>query len=195
MEPRPEPVNTLTDAALIRLIRERRQDALGELYDRYASTLLGLARRIVGNHADAEEVLQEVFLYVWNQAESYNSSRAAVSTWLVLVTRSRALDRLRSRKVIERGLAALEAKKSAQYTSPEGASNVLRDERRQRVLEEMAHLPPEQRQVVELFFLHGLTQTEIARRMGVPVGTVKTRNLLALKKLRKALRDELRELL
>ncbi|HVR06859.1 MAG TPA: sigma-70 family RNA polymerase sigma factor, partial [Thermoanaerobaculia bacterium] len=91
-----------SDAALIRRIAERQPDALAELYARFAPTLMALARRILDNHADAEEVLQEVFVQVWNHGERYDPARSSVSTWLVLIARSRAIDRLRSRKVVER---------------------------------------------------------------------------------------------
>jgi RNA polymerase sigma-70 factor (ECF subfamily) len=188
----------LSDAALIRRVAERQPDALAELYDRFAPTLLALARRILDNHADAEEVLQEVFVQVWNRSERYDPARSSVSTWLVLIARSRAIDRLRSRKVVERtheagGQAASGAGEG--YASPEALENVFIQERHERVRHEMAALPAEQRQVLEMAFYQGLTQSEIAAKAGLPLGTVKTRTLLAMKKLRNALRQEIRELL
>jgi RNA polymerase sigma-70 factor (ECF subfamily) len=188
----------LSDAALIRRVAERQQDALAELYDRFAPTLLALARRILDNHADAEEVLQEVFVQVWNRSERYDPARSSVSTWLVLIARSRAIDRLRSRKVVERtheagGQAASGAGEG--YASPEALENVFIQERHERVRHEMAALPAEQRQVLEMAFYQGLTQSEIAAKAGLPLGTVKTRTLLAMKKLRGVLRAEIRELL
>jgi RNA polymerase sigma-70 factor (ECF subfamily) len=180
----------------VRQILEHRPEALGELYDRHAPGLLALARRILAGSADAEEVLQEVFLHVWNNAGRYDSARSSVSTWLVLITRSRAIDRLRSRKVVERvhETAHLEDP-AADHASPEGLESVFLRERRQRVKSELDKLPPEQRQVLEMAFYEGLSQTEIAERAGLPLGTVKTRTLLAMKKLRSALRSEIRELL
>ncbi len=191
----PTTVAGSTDAALIRQIADRQSDALGELYDRYSATLLGLARRILGSTADAEEVLQEVFVHVWNQGGRYDAARSSVSTWLVLITRSRAIDRLRSRKVVERTHDAAHHEELHEHTSPEGADNVFMQERRVRVREEMEKLPAEQREVLELAFYRGLTQTQIASAADIPLGTVKTRTLLAMKKLRNALRDEIRELL
>lgn len=187
--------DTLEDAALLERIAEGDQVALSELYDRHAPTLLGLAQRILGTPEDAEEVLQEVFVHVWNRAASYDASRSSASTWLVLITRSRAIDRLRSRKVVDRTVAAAQQEKHSEHTSPEGARNVLLDERRQRVRQEMSKLPPEQREVLELAFYKGMTQSEIAQSTETPLGTVKTRTLLAMKKLRKALRAEIRDLL
>jgi RNA polymerase sigma factor (sigma-70 family) len=203
----------LSDAALVRLVAERRPEALAELYDRFAPTLLALARRVLDNHADAEEVLQEVFIQVWNRGERYDPARSSVSTWLVLIARSRAIDRLRSRKVVERtheataraAIGAIGASGASgamgasgvwePHTSPEALENVFIQERHERVRREMAALPAEQRQVLEMAFYQGLTQSEIAAKAGLPLGTVKTRTLLAMKKLRNALRPEIRQLL
>jgi len=186
---------SVNDAALIRRIADRHPAALSELYDRYAPTLLGLARRVLGSTADAEEILQEVFVHVWNQGGRYDPGRSSVSTWLVLITRSRAIDRLRSRKVVERTHEAATKEGPVEHTSPEGADNVFMQERRKRVRREMDKLPAEQREVLEMAFYQGLTQTQIADAADIPLGTVKTRTLLAMKKLRHALRDEIRELL
>src|SRR5512143_797193 len=90
------------DLAIVRRIADRRPEALGELYDRYAPLLLALAERILGQRGDAEEVLQEAFLQAWGQAERYDARRSSVATWLVLLVRSRAIDRLRSRQAGER---------------------------------------------------------------------------------------------
>jgi RNA polymerase sigma-70 factor (ECF subfamily) len=183
----------------VRQVLERRPEALAELYDRHAPALLALARRILGraaDAADAEEVVQEVFLKVWNDAGRYDAGRSSVSTWLVLITRSRAIDRLRSRKVVERVHEAAHLEDpSADHASSEGLESVFHRERRQRVKSELDKLPPEQKQVLEMAFYEGLSQTEIAERAGFPLGTVKTRTLLAMKKLRSALRSEIRELL
>ena len=182
----------------MRQVLERRPEALSELYDRFAPTLLALARRILSSAADAvdaEEVLQEVFLHVWNHASRYDASRSSVSTWLVLITRSRSIDRLRSRKVVDRVHEAAHQENPAGHASPDGLESVFFRERRQRVKDELDKLPPEQRQVLEMAFYQGLSQTEIADRSSVPLGTVKTRTLLAMKKLRSALRSEIRELL
>jgi RNA polymerase sigma-70 factor (ECF subfamily) len=193
--PQPSSLAASNDAALVRQIADRQSEALAELYDRYAPTLLGLARRVLGNTADAEEILQEVFVHVWNHGGRYDAGRSSVSTWLVLITRSRSIDRLRSRKVVERTHDAAHHEGPREHTSPEGADNVFMHERRARVRREMEKLPAEQREVLEMAFYKGLTQTQIASQADIPLGTVKTRTLLAMKKLRNALRDEIRELL
>ncbi len=184
------------DLALLRLVAERQPEALAELYARHAAALLALSRRILESLSDAEEVLQEVFFHVWNQAARYDAARSSVSTWLVLITRSRAIDRLRTRKVVERTHeTAHQQEDPADHTSPEGVEAVLILERRDRVQRELQKLPPEQREVLDLAFYQGLTQSEIAARTELPLGTVKTRTLLAMKKLRSGLRSEIRQLL
>lgn len=173
---------------------------MAELYDRYAGLLLALTRRIVGTGTEAEEILQEAFLQAWLQAERYDPARSSVSTWLVLIARSRALDRLRARQSRERTAAASAAAAAAVAPAADDASSgseahVLHTERRERVREVLAELPVEQRQVLELAFYEGLSQSEIATRTGAPLGTVKTRALLAMRKVRQALREEIRELM
>jgi RNA polymerase sigma-70 factor (ECF subfamily) len=188
--------STVTDGALLRLVSERRSEALAALYERHAPHLLALARRILGGVGEAEDVVQEVFVHVWNHASRYDSSRSSVSTWLVLITRSRAIDRLRHRQVVDRAHeAAGRDVPPEEHASPDGVENVLLRERRERVRRELENLPPEQRQVLEMAFYQGLSQTEIAGRADLPLGTVKTRTLLAMKKLRSALRAEIRQLL
>lgn len=187
--------DSLHDVMLLRRVGERRPEALSELYDRHAPMLLALARRILNSAADAEEVLQEVFLHAWNQSSRYDPARSSVSTWLVLLTRSRAIDRLRHRGVVDRTHEAAYPDGAPGDTSPEGPENVLLRERRERVRRELDQLPPEQRQVLEMAFYQGLSQSEISTQADLPLGTVKTRTLLAMKKLRNALRSEVRQLL
>jgi RNA polymerase sigma-70 factor (ECF subfamily) len=194
-QPSPGPLESLSDALLLRQVADRKPEALGILYGRYAPTLLALGARIMGGVPEAEEVLQEVFLHVWNQAGRYDASRSSVSTWLVLIGRSRAIDRLRTRKVVERTHESAAQRDPAGHASPEALESVFVNERRERVRGEMEKLPPEQRQVLELAFYQGLSQSEIAAKAALPLGTVKTRTLLAMKKLRSALRDEIRQLL
>lgn len=186
---------SLDDKELVQAIVERRSDAVTELYNRFSSVLLALAQRILGDRSDAEEILQETFLQVWRQAERYDSSRSSVSTWLVLIARSRSIDRVRSRRVKQKTQVAAQREYPDTHTSPTGMRSVLNEEQRQRLQAELGRLPPEQRQVLEMAFYQGMTQSEIARQTEIPLGTVKTRTLLAMKKLRMALQDEIRDLL
>lgn len=183
------------DFELIRQVTAGREEALAELIDRYAMVLTGLAGRILGNPADAEEVALEVFVHAWTRADRYDRARSSVSTWLVLIARSRAIDRLRSRRVAERTVEAARQEHPPAYESPRAARNVWNEERRKRVAAAMRELPAEQREVLALAYYGGSTQSEIAAEIGIPLGTVKTRTLLAMKKLRVALSDELDELL
>lgn len=187
-------LRTRHEAELLSRVAGGDDDALGELYDRHAPVLLALARRILGDPADAEEVLQEAFVHAWNRAARYDPARSSVATWLALITRSRAIDRLRSRKVVERTAEAA-GHEAPRHESPSAAGAVLQDERRARIAAALAGLPEEQRQVLEMAYYRGMSQTEIARAAEIPLGTVKTRTLLAMKKLRDELRDEIEELL
>jgi RNA polymerase sigma-70 factor (ECF subfamily) len=185
----------LPDAELVRRLADRRQEALVEIHERFAPLLLAVVRRILGNGQDAEEVVQEAFLQAWTQAARYDARRASVPTWLVLMARSRAIDLLRSRRVRERTLESVKAEPAVGDASPDGPASVWYGERQQRVAGALAALPTEQREVLEKAFYEGLSQSEIAAQTGIPLGTVKTRTLLAMRKLREALRDEMRELL
>jgi RNA polymerase sigma-70 factor (ECF subfamily) len=190
-----DPIRPSDELALLRRLAGRQPEALAELYDHYAPLLFALTRRILGNGQDAEEVLQEAFLQAWNQADRYDSARSSVSTWLVLIARSRALDRLRQRRSRERTAGAAAVEPRAADASARLDEHVLIRERRQRVRAALAGLPGEQKEVLELAFFEGLSQTEIAERTATPLGTVKTRALLAMKKLRRDLREEIRELM
>jgi RNA polymerase sigma-70 factor (ECF subfamily) len=189
------PLESLTDGVLVRLVDDRRPEALEVLYSRYAPSLLALGKRILGSLPDAEEVLQEIFLYIWNHPRRYDSARSSVATWLMLLARSRAIDRLRTRKVVERTHESSALANPAPHASSDSLDTVFLEQRRERVQRELDRLPPEQRQVLEMAFYQGLSQSEIAAKAELPLGTVKTRTLLAMKKLRNALRDEIRQLL
>lgn len=190
------PLASWSDYALVQAVAEGDGDALGELYDRFSPLLLALGRRILGDAEEAEDVVQETFVHLWRRATRYDPQKSSVSTFLVLVTRSRAIDRLRTRQVVDRTLGQVGLEPSATFdTSGDGVSRVMNLERRKRVQQELATLPEEQRQVLELAFFDGLTQREIAERTRIPLGTVKTRTLLAMRKLRTVLRLEIRELL
>jgi RNA polymerase sigma-70 factor (ECF subfamily) len=183
------------DADLVARIADHDETALAALHGRYAGTLLALCRRILGGAGEAEEVVQEAFLQVWRQAARYDPARSSVSSWLVLIARSRAIDRLRNRRVAERIATEAGADAPRVDASLDGIANVFFAERRARILAALDALPPEQREVIELAFFRGMTQNEIAQRTSTPLGTVKTRTLLAMKKLRAALAADLRELL
>jgi RNA polymerase sigma-70 factor (ECF subfamily) len=167
--------------------------ALGDLYDRWSGSAYALVLRLLGNPSDAEDVVEEVFWQAWRQAGRFQPERGQVSAWLMTIARSRALDRLRSRRRRPETLLA-----DATADVPTSASDPLAaasgSERRERVLSALRELPAEQRQAVEMAYFDGLSQTEIAERTSQPLGTVKTRVRLAMQKLRERLgplREEL----
>ena len=164
--------------------------ALERLYDRYHVLVYSVALRIVRDEMLAEDVVHEVFLRLWRRPESYDPARGRFLSWLMSVTRNRAIDEVRRvtrRLRIEerRPDAAEEAPSTDRLDAPELAA-AIGDERR-RVRAALASLPEPQRQVIELAYFGGLTQAEIAERTDTPLGTVKTRTRLAMDKLRQEL--------
>jgi RNA polymerase sigma-70 factor, ECF subfamily len=188
------PQSDAEEAALIQGVAAGDEQAFASLYDKYSSILFGLLLRILHSRGEAEDVLQEVFLQVWQQARSFDASRGRAFTWLVTLARSRAIDRLRALDSRER--AAL---RSAEDAPPpgerqEGADDAaLRSERADVVRGALAELPEEQRQVLLLAYLDGMSQSEIAAAKNQPLGTVKTRTRAGLKRLSELLRSRLGE--
>jgi RNA polymerase sigma-70 factor (ECF subfamily) len=177
-----------TDNDLLRRIAAGDGDALTRLFDLHSPVALGLLVRILGDRAEAEEVLQEVFLQVWTQADRYDASRSSARGWLLMLARSRALDRLRRREARRR--REEESAEEAAHLSlvePEGMGRLEAAERQSRVSSALRLLSPEQRHCIELAFYEGLTHTQIAERLQAPLGTVKSRILLGMGKLRNAL--------
>jgi RNA polymerase sigma-70 factor (ECF subfamily) len=154
--------------------------ALGEFYDLYAGLVNGLALRILRNSAEAEDVVQEVFVQVWRQAARYDPSRGSAEAWLCTIARSRALDRLRRQA---------SRREESGETVPASASRPERPrtEEALAVRKALESLTPDQRAALELAYYEGLTQTEIADRLGQPLGTVKTRMRTAMIRLRDVL--------
>ena len=183
------------DIELVSKISAGDREALGRLYDRYAPALLGLIVQILRSREEAEEVLQEVLVQAWRQANRYDPSRASVRTWLTLMARCRAIERRRVNMTRKRTVQnAQRYGVIATRVDPEGAHNVWLSQLRRRLQGELRKIPPAQRQIIELLYFGGLTQIQVAEKMQVPLGTVKTRNLLGMKKLRRALGADLRRL-
>lgn len=179
------------ERALIARIDGRDADALAVLYDRYSARLMGLAHRILGDTGEAEEVLQEVFLWVWRSAASFDPARGTVLAWLLVATRSRAIDRLRTRRPAQRaGLRAVETVPDAPSGEDVEASSAGR-QWEQLCRSAIAELPDEQRRALELAYFDGLTHQEISEKTATPLGTVKTRVRLGLMKLRERIRPYL----
>lgn len=173
------------DVDLIKAIAARDEVALAQLYDRYRVILFGLLMRILNNREEAEDVLQELFLQVWRKAADFDENRGRPFTWLVTLGRSRGIDRLRTLAVRERVVeaGALEAIEDVS----DAASDAFRSEQRGLVNDALAQLPDDQKRPLMLAYFDGLTQSEIATRLGAPLGTIKTRMRTGLMKMREQL--------
>jgi RNA polymerase sigma-70 factor (ECF subfamily) len=177
-------------AALIAGIARGDREAFGRFYDAYAPTAFGLIRRVLRDPHAAEEVLQEVFWQVWRDAPQYDARRGSPVAWLLMRAKTRAIDKLRSARRRERTFVMPVDEAIARRDEPLAENPGVAAESRGLVETALAKLPDAQRRVVELAFFEGLTQTEIAARLGEPLGTVKTRARLALDRLREALRGD-----
>jgi RNA polymerase sigma-70 factor (ECF subfamily) len=177
-----------SDSDLLRAVARGDEAALAACYDRYRLILFGLILRILNDRAEAEDVLQETFLQVWRRASDFDENRGRAFTWLVTIARSRALDRLRSHG--SRARIAAEAAAENRDSVGDATQETLRSEEGSIVRRALTELPEEQRLALLLAYFEGLTQTEIATRLGIPLGTVKTRMRSGMNRLRELLRDQ-----
>lgn len=176
------------DRPLIARVESRDAEALGALYDRHSARLLGLSQRILGDTGEAEEVLQELFLWVWRSAASFDPSRGSVLAWLLVATRSRSIDRLRARRPASYSAASLD--EVAELAGSDDVEAASADREWESLCRRaVAELPADQRSVLEMAYFQGLTQQEIAEKTKTPLGTVKTRVRLGLMKLRERVRS------
>jgi RNA polymerase sigma-70 factor (ECF subfamily) len=167
-------------------------DAFERLYDQHSPILYALLLRMLANAEDAQEVLQETFVQIWNRASMFDSVRGSEIAWLISIARSRGIDRMRSRRV--RGEREQEAMRdisvrSANVHTDVATENVIVHEQSRAVRQALEQLPENQRSALELAYFEGLSQSEIATRLNQPLGTVKTRMQLGMKKLRESLRE------
>ena len=169
------------------------EQALGALYDRWIVSVHTIAFHLLGDEDEAEDAVEETFWQAWRQAGRFDASRGAVSTWLSTIARSRALDRLRARRrraedPIDAPSRETTPARQPLADAPSRIGNPQRDsersERARDIVAALTALPPEQREVIELAYFGGLSQSEIAAKIAQPLGTVKTRARLALEKLR-----------
>jgi RNA polymerase sigma-70 factor (ECF subfamily) len=163
------------------------QTALASLYDQSSALVYSIALRMLADSGDAEEVTLDVYHQVWRSARSYDSSRGSVTSWLVTLTRNRAIDRLRSRAVRARTEEPIAKHNDVPSFAAGPDEATLAGQRRKRILAAMAALSAEQREAIELAFFSGLTHAELADRLRQPLGTVKTRIRLGMMKLREQL--------
>jgi len=171
----------VTDSMLISRIRAGAEDAVAALHDRYSQVVYSVALRVLGETTQAEDILQEIFLQLWRNPQTFDSNRGSLGAWLAVITRHRAIDQLRRRRPesdIEDVIVAVDTRLE-QTTDRNMAIAKIRA-----VVE---RLPAEQRKPLEMAFFEGLTHSEIASKTGEPLGTIKTRIRSALLTLRKAL--------
>jgi RNA polymerase sigma-70 factor (ECF subfamily) len=181
-----QPAETSPDApvALLARIAQGDREAFGRFYDVFAGLALGLIRRILRDPAASEDVLQEVFWQIWQEAARYDPRRGSPEAWVVMRAKTRAIDRLRAIRRREKTFVAPVDEAVARSGEAPGENPGVAAETRGLVRSALDGLPEPQRRVVELAFFGGLTQSEIASRLGEPLGTVKTRARLGLERLR-----------
>ncbi len=180
----------LDDANLVRMTADGNPDALGVLYDRYSGAVFAFAVRILGDRALAEELLQEVFFRFWKQARAYAPERGSFITWLLSITHNMAIDELRRRgRRPQRADSAdpVLLLANVRDRDPSVEDRALMSALRDQIGEAMQSLPLAQRETITLAYFGGLTQREIAEELQEPLGTVKTRMRLGIRKLREYL--------
>jgi RNA polymerase sigma-70 factor, ECF subfamily len=174
---------TLSDADLVMHIAAGSEPALCEVYDRFSKLIYSIARRILRDTSEAEDVVQDVFVKLWAHALEYKATHGSVSTWLMTITHRTAIDQLRRRTV--RATVEVEERELLAHPDPKPNTELLLD--RIGLTGALATLKPEERELVELAFLEGLSHAQLAERTGMPLGTIKTRLRTGLVKLRQVL--------
>ena len=177
----------MADEATLARMAQGDRDAVGDLYDRHARPVFSLALRILRDSSEAEDVVQDVFTQAWKQAARYDTSRGAVGAWLLNMTRSRAIDRVRSRRARPDSVPDRGEARDLADTALQQDMRLLSAEQVSRLRAALDALPPTHRLALELAYYEGLTHVEIAERLEEPLGTVKTRIRQAVIKLRESL--------
>ena len=173
----------LSDVDLISLAENDDPKAFATLYDRHSRATYALAYRMMGERQAAEDLVQEVFLKVWQAARSYRSERGTVRTWILSIVRNRGIDQLRASATRRRIQEKFEA--SAPRSQPsEAFTEIWRNSRRDQIREALEALPPEQSKILDLAYFSGCTHAEIAELLNIPLGTVKGRIRLGIEKMR-----------
>ena len=186
-----------TDLELMQGVQREDPEALSQLYDRYNGIIKALILRVVHNEAEADDLLQEIFMEIWNQAKNFSAQNGKPLGWMVTLARRRAIDKLRKKQAYARAEERLQREIEQQpdaWVHNSTGEEILDGDRRILIRRVIERLPPAQQQAIELSFFRGMSQREIAANTNTPLGTVKTRLELGLKKIYdglKELRDEL----
>lgn len=186
-----------TDLDLMGGIQAGDADALSHLYDRYNGILKALILRVIHNEAEADDLLQEIFMEIWNQSKNFSAQKGKPLGWMVTLARRRAIDGLRKRQAYARAEERLQAETEQQpdaWVHNATAEEIDFADTRVLVREVINSLPPPQQQAIELAFFRGMSQREIAANTNTPLGTVKTRLELGLKKIYDGLKELRHEL-
>jgi RNA polymerase sigma-70 factor (ECF subfamily) len=172
------------------MIQKRQPEAIGFLHDRYSSMIKALIMKVLHNEAESDDMLQEIFMEIWERAGSYDPQKGKALGWVITLARRRAIDRLRKREAYCRMEERLtEAnKREPQEAHAHVEEDLALSEMREHLAKAMVNLPPAQQQVIQLAFYKGMSQREIAAHTGIPLGTIKTRIELGLKKISEALK-------
>lgn len=185
------PTQQTADRQLIQRVAQGDQEAFSALYDRLSKPLFSLALEMLGDAAEAEDALQEICLQIWRRAATYDPTRSSVFSWAVMMTRSKSIDRLRSRgrrqRVVAGSTDEFEDLPDAASEADTAADTTAKHDDAGRVRSALRTLPGEQRQAIELAFFSDMTHAEIAERNGEPLGTVKARIRRGLLRLREGL--------
>lgn len=184
---RPSPYDGLDDRALVARVTEGDGGALEALYGRYGRACFGLARRILADEQFAQDVVQEVFLTVWRDAHRFDATRGGFSTWLLSMTHHKAVDAVRREENLRKRRTTADILEDREVDGPQVHDEVWSTLRRERVREAMQTLPEPQREALVLAYFGGYTQREIAGLTSTPLGTVKTRMLAGMKRLKEGL--------
>lgn len=195
--PPPEPDEAaVTDEALMEGIQQRDPAALASLYDRYSGILKALIMRIIHNESEADDLLQEIYMEIWNHAQNFSATKGKPLGWMVTLTRRRSIDRLRKRQAYSRAEERLQLETEQQpeaWVHNTTEEDIFMADTRKVLDAVINNLPPAQKEAIEYAFFKGMSQREIAAHTNIPLGTIKTRLELGLKKISdglKGLKDE-----
>jgi RNA polymerase sigma-70 factor (ECF subfamily) len=186
-----------SDLELMQGIQQGNPDALSELYDRYNGIIKALILRVIHNEAEADDLLQEIFMEIWNQAKNFSAQKGKPLGWMVTLARRRAIDGLRKKQAYARAEERLQSETEQQpdaWVHNTTETEITRGDTRELIRKVIDSLPLPQQQAVELAFFQGMSQREIAAKTNTPLGTVKTRLELGLKKIYDGLKELRHEL-